>query len=164
MTQYIWRAATGSDIIAIVDLANDYFKNEINNIFTIDTLAGSRNVSIAIVNQFYNPNSELLYVAVDNTNKIIAYVWAKSNQRAVWSDEPMVVINMAHASMDLSSRFRIRLIQDMIKLWELFAVQAGNPIICSTTMRDDQSAFLKIHQKAGYDVRGSYAYKRLVQS
>jgi hypothetical protein len=28
-------------------------------------------------------------------------------------------------------------------------------------MRNDQQAFLKLHQRAGYDVRGSYAYKRL---
>jgi hypothetical protein len=162
MNSYNWRPATGSDVIAIVNLANDYFKDEINNIFTIDTLAGSRNVTLAIVNQFYNPNSEMLKVAEDNTGNIVAYVWAKSQHRAVWSDEPMVVINMAHASLTLSVRDRIRLIQDMITLWEEFAVQSNNKIICSTTMRDDQTVFLKLHQRAGYDVRGSYAYKRLL--
>lgn len=161
MTSYIWRPATGQDVTAIVALANDYFKTEINNIFTIDTIAGSRNVTMAVVNQFYNPNTELLYVAEDSSNNIVAYVWAKSAQRAVWSDENMVCINMAHASLDISVKNRIRLVQDMIKLWEQFAVKSNAQIICSTTMRNDQSAFLKIHQRAGYDVRGSYAYKRL---
>lgn len=162
MKYYNWRNATGSDVISIVNLANEHFKEEINNIFTIDTLAGSRNVTLAIVNQFYNPNSELLSVAEDDTGKIVAYVWAKSNQRAVWSDENMTVINMAHASLDLPSRQRVRLIYDMIKLWEDFAKQSQSNIICSTTMRHDQTAFLKLHAKAGYDVRGSYAYKRLI--
>ena len=41
-------------------------KLRINNLFTIDTLAGSRNVTLAIVSQFYNPNSELVKVAEDD--------------------------------------------------------------------------------------------------
>jgi hypothetical protein len=28
-------------------------------------------------------------------------------------------------------------------------------------MRKDQQSFLKLHEKHGYDVRGSYAYKKL---
>jgi hypothetical protein len=28
-------------------------------------------------------------------------------------------------------------------------------------MRNDQTGFLKLHAKAGYDIRGSYAYKKL---
>jgi hypothetical protein len=29
-------------------------------------------------------------------------------------------------------------------------------------MRRDQGGFLELHRKLGYDVRGSYAYKRLL--
>lgn len=162
MNTYIWRSANGKDVVPVVDLANEYFKDEINNLFTIDTLAGSRNVTQAIVSQFYNPNSELVKVAEDDTGKLIAYVWAKGQQRSVWSDEPMTVINMAHASLDLTSRQRVKLVFEMIELWEQFAVNSQSKIICSTTMRHDQQAFLKIHQRRGYDVRGSYAYKRLI--
>jgi hypothetical protein len=162
MNSYNWRSANGKDVVSVVDLANEYFKDEINNLFTIDTLAGSRNVTQAIVSQFYNPNSELVKVAEDDTGKLIAYVWAKGQQRSVWSDEPMVVVNMAHASLDLSSRQRVKLVFEMIELWEQFAVNSQSKIICSTTMRHDQQAFLKIHQRCGYDVRGSYAYKRLL--
>jgi len=28
-------------------------------------------------------------------------------------------------------------------------------------MRHDQTAFLKLHQRQGYDIRGSFAYKKL---
>jgi hypothetical protein len=49
----------------------------------------------------------------------------------------------------------------MMHLWEAFATLAQVNIICSTTMRKDQSSFLKLHEKHGYDVRGSYAYKKL---
>jgi len=73
----------------------------------------------------------------------------------------MVVVRMAHLDLDLSSRNRVLLLKDMMQLWEGFALLSESPVICSTTMRNDQTAFLKLHSKNGYDVRGSYAYKRL---
>ena len=63
--------------------------------------------------------------------------------------------------LKLSNRMRVGLVIDMIQLWEGFAKLANVPVICSTTMRKDQSSFLKLHEKFGYDVRGSYAYKRI---
>ena len=68
---------------------------------------------------------------------------------------------MAHVDMNLSTKMRIRLVTDMFNLWEGFARLAQVPIICSTTMRRDQSGFLRLHEKHGYDVRGSYAYKKI---
>ena len=73
----------------------------------------------------------------------------------------MIVIRMAHVALDLSPRIRIGLVTDMMTLWENFAKYSQTPIICSTTMRNDQQSFLKLHKRNGYDVRGSYAYKRL---
>jgi hypothetical protein len=73
----------------------------------------------------------------------------------------MVIVKMAHLSLNLSARDRVKLVIDMLRLWEAFATLARVRIICSTTMRKDQSSFLKLHEKHGYDVRGSYAYKKL---
>lgn len=73
----------------------------------------------------------------------------------------MIVIRMAHVDLALSTRDRLRIITDMMHIWEQFAVSTNTPIICSTTMRKDQDAFLKLHARNGYDVRGSYAYKRI---
>ena len=73
----------------------------------------------------------------------------------------MVSVSMAHVDLTLSSRDRLRLITDMINQWEQFAIYTQTPIICSTTMRSDQGAFLKLHTRSGYDVRGSYAYKKI---
>jgi hypothetical protein len=73
----------------------------------------------------------------------------------------MVSVRMAHVDLSLNARDRIRIINDMIVMWEGWAKIIGVPIVCSTTMRNDQAAFLKLHTRAGYDVRGSYAYKRL---
>jgi hypothetical protein len=158
---YNWRPAVGTDIPDIVAMAEQHFQTEIDTIFTPQPIVYSRHITFAVVNQFYNPHTELLSVACDDSNKLIAYTWAKSKEYAPWSDNEMVLVRMAHVSLDLSARTRIRLIQDMINLWEGWAKIIHVSIICSTTMRNDQSAFLKLHAKNGYDVRGSYAYKKL---
>ena len=158
---YTWRPATGLDVPHIVKMAQDHFQTEIDTIFTPDPVAYSRNITFAVVNQFYCPTTELLSVAVDSENNIVAYTWAKAGEHSPWSDDEMIIIKMAHLSLNLSSRERVMLVIDMLKLWEAFATLAQVPIICSTTMRKDQSSFLKLHEKHGYDVRGSYAYKKL---
>jgi len=158
---YNWRPATGNDVAAIVKMAQDHFQQEIDLIFTPDPVAYSRNITLAVVNQFYLPTTELLSVAYSDSGQLLAYTWARSNERAAWSDDRMVVIRMAHVALDLSARVRVNLITDMMTLWENFAVYSQTPIICSTTMRNDQTTFLKLHKRNDYDVRGSYAYKRL---
>lgn len=158
---YIWRPAVGTDVQSIVNMAQSHFQSEIDNIFVPEPVTYSRNVTLAIVNQFYNPLTCLFSVCVDENNQLLAYTWAVRGERAVWSDDEMIVIRMAHVNLSLSTKLRIRLITDMLLMWEVFASYCSVPIICSTTMRKDQTAFLKLHQKHGYDVRGSYAYKKL---
>ena len=158
---YTWRPANGLDVPHIVKMAVDHFQTEIDTIFTPDPVAYSRNITFAVVNQFYSPTTELLSVAVDSENNIVAYTWAKAGEHSPWSDDEMVIVKMAHLSLNLSARDRVKLVIDMLRLWEAFATLARVRIICSTTMRKDQSSFLKLHEKHGYDVRGSYAYKKL---
>jgi hypothetical protein len=159
--KYVWRPANGTDVEQIVKMAVDHFQTEVDTIFTPDPVAYSRNITLAIVNQFYGPTTELVSVATDNDNKIVAYTWAKTGERAPWSDDEMVIIKMAHLSLHLSTRDRVNLVKDMLRIWEAFATLAQVPIICSTTMRKSQNSFLKLHEQHGYDVRGSYAYKKL---
>jgi len=159
--KYTWRPATGHDVPKIVEMAVQHFQTEIDTIFTPDPVAYSRNITLAIVNQFYGPTTELVSVATDTDNNIVAYTWAKTGERSPWSDDEMVIVKMAHLSLNLSSRERVELVKDMLELWSAFATLAQVSIICSTTMRKDQQAFLKLHERNGYDVRGSYAYKKL---
>ena len=148
---------------AIKDIAESWFQCEIQHIFTPDPIAYMRNVTQAVVNQYYAPGSELIQVAKDPQGKILGYVWARRGQRAMWSDDEMAVIQMVHVDLSLSARQRVALIREMIQLWEIWAVTYHIPVVCSTTMRGDQSGFLRLHTQAGYDVRGSYAYKRMIQ-
>jgi hypothetical protein len=156
----IWRPADGRDVAAIVAMAVQGFQSEIDRIFTPDPIAYGRNVTLAIIRQFYGPSSELFSVAYEH-DRLVAYVWAGRNERAPWSDDEMVVVRMAHVDLSLPIRTRVRLVKDMINLWEQWALLCQVPIVCSSTVRGDQAGFLRIHAQAGYDVRGSYAYKRM---
>lgn len=157
---WTWSRATGADITPIVQLAQNHFETEADSVFTIDTLEYSRNVGVAVVNQFYSPGSELLLVAKADA-KIVGYCWARRGERAAWSTDEMVTIRIAHVDLDLAARHRVQLVREMIALWEAWARECGIAVICSTTMRRSQDGFLRIHEKMGYDVRGSIAYRRL---
>jgi hypothetical protein len=157
-----WRPATGPDTEAITAMALSHFGLETDAIFVNDTIEYSRNVLIATVNQFYNPLKELISVATHNeTGQILAYTWAMRGQYAPWSTEEMVAVRIAHVNLKLSQRGRIHLLAQMIRMWEVWAKACDIKIICSTTMRGDQTAFMHLHEDAGYSVRGSIAYKRL---
>jgi len=158
---YNWRQANGTDVLPITQIAIDYFQKEIDNIFVPNPNAYNRNITLAIVNQFYNPLSEFFSVATDSNNNIIAYTWAKPKEYTPWSDEEILFVKMAHVNLDLPAKTRVKLINDMLRMWETFATLAKISIICSSTMRRDQQAFLKLHEKHNYDIRGSYAYKKL---
>lgn len=160
MQEYNWTPASGADVVDIVAMAQQHFETEIDEIFTPDPVALSRNMTFAIVNQFYLPSAELVSIARDSTGRLLAYTWAKNGDRAPWSDDVMINVRMAHVALDLSARHRVRLITEMLDIWERWAHYCGTRIVCSTTMRKDQTAFLRLHQRHGYDVRGSYAYKR----
>lgn len=160
--KWTWAPATGMDVVGIKDIAESMFQTEIEGIFQPDPIAYMRNITQAVVNQYYSPGSELILVAKTQQNdQIVAYLWVKRNQRAPWSDEEMAMVQMVHVDLSLGSKDRIRLVREMIAAWETWCENFGVKIVCSTTMRRDQSAFLRIHQQCGYDVRGSYCYKRL---
>jgi len=162
MKYYSWSPASGLDVSNIVSLTQKNFESEIDTIFKPDPVAYSRNITLAIVKQFFMPNDELVSIAKDDEGNLLAYTWAVRNERAPWSDDEMVVIRMAHLDMQLPIRLRVKLIKEMMAIWEAFAFTCKVPIICSTTMRKDRDGFIKLHEKNNYDIRGSYCYKRLI--
>lgn len=157
----MWRAAAGSDIGPITDISNEQISREIDTIFEVDTIEFSRQVGNAIINQFYNPYLDLFWV-YEEAGKIVAYCWAKRGEQASWSRDEMIAIRLVHLDEALPKKRRLKLLTEMIEIWETWARNCGIKIVCSTSMRRDYSGFMAVHQRCGYDIRGSVAYKRLV--
>lgn len=159
---YTWQSTSGTDVPLMVQMAQSHFETEIDLIFRPDPVAYARNLTLATVQQFYNPGAELLKAAKEQeTGRLLAYTWAICSEKTPWSDEAMICAKMAHVDLSLPVRQRLRLVTGMIELWEAWARSLGVPVVCSTTMRRDQAGFLEIHRRLGYDVRGSYCYKRV---
>ena len=158
---YTWRPANGLDVKQIVDMAVEHFLIETDGIFTPEPIIYQRNLTLAVINQFYGPLTQLISIAVDENNNLLAYTWATRGERAVWSDDEMVSVRIAHLDLRLSARLRVKLVKDMLILWEDWARLCGVKVVCSSTMRREQDAFLKLHERNGYILRGSYAYKKL---
>jgi len=158
---YNWRPANGLDVKQIVDMAVEHFLIETDGIFTPEPIIYQRNLTLAVINQFYGPLSQLVSIAVDENNNLLAYTWATRGERAVWSDDEMVSVRIAHLDLRLTARLRVQLVKDMLQMWEDWARLCGVNVVCSSTMRREQDAFLRLHERNGYILRGSYAYKKL---
>lgn len=159
---WIWDRATGADIADCVALAQEHFESEITPFQQPSPAHYSRNLTLAVVNQFYAPNEHLFMVARHETgDELMAYTWVERNHRAWWSEDEIAQVNVAHVRQDMSPRTRVRLISQEIDLWEAWAHSSSIPVVCSTTMRSDQATFLKLHEQHGFVVRGSFAYLRV---
>jgi hypothetical protein len=158
-----WRPAAGSDVDALVRLSDAQIRHEVDGIYTIDLVELGRTMLLSIVNQFYNPKKELFSVACDvESGEIIAYTWADRGHYVPWSSEESIIIRLCQLAPHVSDRKKIFLLAQQLRMWEVWADACGVKIICSTTLREKQGAFLRLHEQAGYDIRGSAAYKRLM--
>jgi hypothetical protein len=161
MDTWHWQQPSGADVAAMLALTQSQYELEADTVFATDPVVYSRNLTLAVVRQFYNPNTELVQMAVQD-RRLLAYFWAERGQRAVWSDDEMMVLKIVHMDLSTPARIRRDIIIDMLEYCEVWAQANGVPIICSSTMRGDQTGFLRLHREAGYDCRGSICYKRVI--
>lgn len=155
-----WRLAGINDIDAIVKLAVDQFQLEIDQIFTPEPQRYAKNLALSVINQKFDKLSEQLIVAVDN-GRLLGYAWIQRGQYLPYAPEELAEARFVHIDQSLPTRTRIRLLAQILQQWELWAQICGIKIICSSTIRSSQDAFLKLHERAGYSVRGSIAFKRI---
>jgi hypothetical protein len=157
-----WRKAFGDDVNAILDLTQDQYKGEMDTIFTPDRNWMAQELTIAICRQFFNPLTELVLICHDEDNNLIGWTWATRGVRVVWAREEMVEVKMCHLDLNQTTKTRVRMMADLLRIWQDWAVECGVPVLFSSTNRRDQLPFLQLHARAGWDVRGSFAYRRLV--
>ena len=162
----MWTAPTGADVADMVRQAQELFELENpddhgNIIFRLDPLVYSHNITKAIVNQFYQPGLDFVRVARDSSGALIAQTWIGRGGTPLWSRDEMALAHMAHVSYELPLRTRVRLVDQMLVMWEHWCQEYKIPIISSSTMRQQTDGFLKMHLRHGYSLRGTVAYKRL---
>jgi len=156
-----WRPAQPPDIPGIVDLVTAFSGADSQGITEVNPVEGSRNVMHAVVNQTYNPKSEMISVATLGDGEIIAFNWAQRDLRLTWSTEEYVFSRFMSIHSGLTGRIRMALAVQSILQYERWAQVNKIPLVISTSMRQDWQTLMRIHQRLGWTTRGSTAYKRM---
>jgi hypothetical protein len=157
---YTWRLAHLLDLDAILALCRGDYHSDVDSVFTLNDNLFLRNLGKAIVDQTFAPTTHQIIVAYDD-QQLLAWAWISSNHYMSFSPDNMAESQYIQTARNLSLRIRVKLCKEILEQWELWAMCAGCKVICSSTLRAGQQAFLKLHQRHGYDVRGSVAYKRI---
>lgn len=156
-----WDYAQVVEIPEIIQLVVDSYQTDGQDIWTIDTVEGSRNLMLAMVNQMYAPASELIITCRDDQNRLLAFTWCQRNARQPWSTEEHAVAKMLSVDLTLPVRDRIIICEQAMTHWEHWARTNNIPILMSNSLREDNRGFMRLHQRQGYTVRNNMAWKRL---
>ena len=157
-----WSLAKIFDVPEIVIMAQQHFQSEITEIFTPDPERYAKHVTLACVEQSFNPQTTQLITARDNqTARLMAYAWLTRGHYMTYAPEECAEAAFVHMALDLPLRTRITLTAQILQQWDLWCQINGIPVLISTTIREDQRGFIDLHQSAGYKIRGSFAWKRL---
>jgi hypothetical protein len=158
---HVWKPAVGTDVGDIIEMSSEHFGEESAGMLVVDLHRVAKLVTEAIVNQLYYPNNEFIVVARDkDTNKLLASAWAKRSCYMEYSSEETTELRVIHINKSAPSRQRIVLVGQCIGIWHQWAQMNRIPVMVSATLRNEQSAFLRILDSMGFTVNGSYAFIR----
>ena len=68
---------------------------------------------------------------------------------------------MLHTDLTLSARQRLSIAVQALTFWQDWAFSLGIPVLVSTSIRQEQTAFMRLHEQLGFTLKGSIAYKRI---
>jgi hypothetical protein len=157
-----WRLADLTDVDDIVAMAQTHFQSEVQQVFVPDPALYAKHVSLAVVEQSFDFLKCQLIVARDKvTNQLKSYAWLNRGHFMVYAREECAEAAFAHMDMTLPARERIVLMAQILMQWEMWCKITQIPVLVSTTIRSDQKGFLRLHEEAGFEIRGSFAFKKI---
>ena len=148
------------DVDDIVDMADSVFGSEADGILTRDRDVFRKHVTVATTVQAFDRSKEFIAVCRDDTDKLLGYCWFDRGGYTTYANEEISNAKFHHVDLELPARLRVRLINEMIDQHILWAHRWGIPVVCSTSIRAEHDGFMRIHQKRGFTVNGSYAWIR----
>ena len=152
------------DVEDIVLLADQNYGPEVEGVLKRDRAVFRKNVTIASTVQLFDKGKEFLAVCRTtpelDIGDLLGFCWFDRGGYTTYSNEEISNAKFHHVDLKLPAKTRVRLINAMIDQHILWAHTWGIPIVCSTSIRSDHDAFMRIHQKRGFMVNGSYAWIR----
>ena len=116
-----------------------------------------KNLTVASTIQLFDKSKEFIAYAYDG-HKILGVCWFDRGGYATYSTKEISNSKFHHIDLTLPIRQRIKVLNQMIDQHLLWADNWGIPIVCSTSIRADFEGFMRVHERRGFTIRGSYAY------
>ena len=159
--QWTWELADPRrDVENICSMAQEHFEHEVDGILKTDPEVFKHAITMATVNQMFDKRKEFIAVARIDNYSIAAFCWFDRSGYTTYSREEISNARFHHVDLTLPVRTRYKLINEMIDQHVLWSNMCGVPVICSTSIRGEHDAFMRIHAKRGFKVMGSYAWIR----
>ena len=159
---WLWSVARHEDVEDILDLVAENYESEIDGILTANRPRMAYHLHRGILEQTFEPQKQLITIARDKTTqRLIAWAWLERGKYTVYAPEEMAVAEFLHVALDQTPRTKVTLCAQALLQWIDACERCAIPVLCSTTIREDQQAFIKLHQRMGFKIRGSFAYKRI---
>jgi hypothetical protein len=159
-----WTLATPQDVPDIVKLVDTNYSQEIEDIiFTKNPTRLHYHLHKAIVDQVYGLSIQNISIARDkDSQKLLAWAWIERGKYTVYSDEEMAVAEFSHVDLELPLRTRMTLVAQTLEIWISWCELNNIPVLCSTSIREDQAGFMRLHDQFGFVRRGSFAYRKIL--
>ena len=159
---WTWSRAGHEDVEGILNLVAQNYQDEINGILVPDRPRMAYHLHRAILQQIFEEYQVLLTVAKDKTtNAIIAWAWLERGKFTVYATEELASAEFAHVELSQSLRNKVKLTAQILEQWIEWCRILKIPVLTSSSIRDDQKAFMRLHEQFGFLVRGSIAYKKI---
>ena len=157
----MWTPAQLTDILEMVQLSQRCYQAEVDDLLTPDPARLTARLAHAVIDRNYNPATEIIQISRNSEGQLIAWSWMGRGVGVDYATEECAEAHVVHIDLTLSPRTRIKLINSLLDLWIEWCEILAIPILVSTTIRRDWQAFMRLHERRGFDVRGSHAFKRI---
>jgi len=154
------------DVEDIVEMADTIFGREVEGLLATNRDIFRKNVTMASVYQQFDRSREFLAVArpavISGTgefsNKLLGFCWFDRGGYTTYAPEEISNAKFYHVDLSLPAKTRVKLINAMIDQHLLWAYTWGIPVVCSSSIREENKVFMRMHEKRGFKVNGSYAW------
>lgn len=160
---WTWSKAGHEDVEDILDLVAANYELEIDNILVPSRPRMCYHLHKSILQQTFEQHQVLITIARDKTtNKLLAWAWLERGKFTVYANEELATAEFIHVDLSATPRQRITLVAQVLEQWIEWCKAWNIPVLTSSSIRDDQKAFMRLHEQFGFLVRGSIAYRKIV--
>lgn len=160
---WYWQLGEIWDLDDIMALVKQSYVKEIDPIFEFDERCFATNIGKAMLDQRYDKTKcQIILARNKTTNQLMGWAWLNRGYYPPYTTDEVAEAAFAQMDLNLPVRTRVKVMVQILMQWELWCKVNNIPVLISTSIREDQQGFIDMHRIAGFRLRGSFAFKRLV--